>query len=203
MFNSVQPHRRQPTRLPCPWDSPVKNIGVPCHFLLQCMEVKSKSEVAQLCPTKRDPIDCSLPVASIHGIFQARVLEWVAIAFSAAYLRLLIFLLIILIPACASCSPAFLMMYSVYRAWQPGMWSQVGLRKHHYEQSWGCDAIPVELYHILKDDSVKVLHSICQQIWRTQQWPQSGKGQVSPQFQRKASQRMLKLPHNFTHLSHY
>ena len=67
---------------PCPWDSPGKNTGVGCHFLLQCRKVKSESEVAQLCPTPSDPTDCSLPGFSIHGIFQARVLEWGAIAFS-------------------------------------------------------------------------------------------------------------------------
>ena len=82
MSDSVRPHRWQPTRLPCPWDSPGKNTGVGCHFLLQCMKVKSESEVAQLCPTLRDPMDCSLPGSSVHGIFQARVLEWGAIAFS-------------------------------------------------------------------------------------------------------------------------
>ena len=70
-----------PTRLPCPWDSQGKNTGVGCHFLLQCMKVKSESEVAQLCPLS-DPMDCSPPGSSIHGIFQARVLEWGAIAFS-------------------------------------------------------------------------------------------------------------------------
>ena len=80
--NSVQPHRRQPTRLPRPWDSPGKNTGVGCHFLLQCVKVKSESEVAQSCPTLSDPMDCSLPGSSIHGVFQARVLEWGAIAFS-------------------------------------------------------------------------------------------------------------------------
>ena len=72
--------RRQPSRLLCPWDSPGKNIGVGCHFPLQCMKVKSESEVVQSCPTLSDPMDCSLPGSSIHGIFQARVLEWVAIA---------------------------------------------------------------------------------------------------------------------------
>ena len=77
---TLRPHRRQPTRLPCPWDSPGKNTGVGCHFLLQC--VKSESEVAQSCPTLSDPMDCSLPGSSVHGIFQARVLEWCAIAFS-------------------------------------------------------------------------------------------------------------------------
>src|SRR5574341_1432522 len=59
-----------------------KNTGVGCHFLLQCMKVKSESEVAQSCPTPRDPMDCSLPGSSIHGILQARVLEWGTIAFS-------------------------------------------------------------------------------------------------------------------------
>ena len=52
---TLRPHRRQPTRLPHPWDSPGKNTGVGCHFLLQCMKVKSKSEVAQSCPTLSDP----------------------------------------------------------------------------------------------------------------------------------------------------
>ena len=77
--------RRQPTRLPHPWDSPGKNTGVGCHCLLQCMKVKGESEGAQSCPTLSDPMDCSLPGSSIHGIFQARVLEWGAIAFSVRY----------------------------------------------------------------------------------------------------------------------
>ena len=81
----MRPHRWQPTRLPHSWDSQGKNTGVGCHFLLQCMKVKSKSEVAQSCPTLPDPMDCSPPGSSIHGIFQSRVLEWVAIAFSANY----------------------------------------------------------------------------------------------------------------------
>ena len=79
---TVQPHRRQPTRLCHHWDSPGKNTGVGCHFLLQCMKVKSESEVAQSCPTLSDPMGCSLPGSSVHGIFQATVLEWGAIAFS-------------------------------------------------------------------------------------------------------------------------
>jgi len=78
------PIRQQPTRLCRPWDSPGKNTGVGCHFLLQCVKVKSESEVAQSCPTLSDPTDCSLPGFSIHGIFQARVMEWGAIAFSGA-----------------------------------------------------------------------------------------------------------------------
>ena len=79
---TVRPHRRQPTRLPRPWDSPGKNTGVGCHFLLQGMKVRSESEVAQSCPTLSDPMDCSPPGSSIHGVLQARVLEWGVIAFS-------------------------------------------------------------------------------------------------------------------------
>ena len=71
MSDSVRPHRRQPTRLPRPWDSPGKNTGVGCHFILQCMNMKSESEVAQSCPTPSDPMDCSPPGSSVHGIFQA------------------------------------------------------------------------------------------------------------------------------------
>ena len=81
MSSSLWSHRQQPTRLPHPWDSPGKNTGVGCHFLLQCMKVKSASEVAQSCPTLSNPMDYSLPGSSIHGIFQARVLEWGAIGF--------------------------------------------------------------------------------------------------------------------------
>ena len=84
MSDSLRPHRWQPIRLLHPWDSPGKNIGVGCHFLLQYMKVKSESEVAQSCPTLRDPMDCSPPCSSVHGILQARVLEWGAIAFSIA-----------------------------------------------------------------------------------------------------------------------
>ena len=85
--DSVRPHRRQPIRLPRPWDSPGKNTGVGCHFLLQRMKVKSESEVTQSCPTFSGPMDCSPPGSSVHGIFQARVLEWGAIAFSAHIVR--------------------------------------------------------------------------------------------------------------------
>ena len=63
-------------RLPHPWDSPGKNTGVACHFLLQYMKGKSESEVAQSCLTLSHPLDCSLPGSSVHGIFQPRVLEW-------------------------------------------------------------------------------------------------------------------------------
>ena len=82
MSDSVRPHRWQPIRLPCPWNSPGKNTGVGCHFLLQCMKVKSESEVAQPCLTPSNPMDCSPPGPSVHGIFQVRVQEWGAIAFS-------------------------------------------------------------------------------------------------------------------------
>ena len=82
MSDSVRPHRWQLTRLRHPWDSPGKNTGVGCHFLLQRMKVKSESEVAQSCPTPSNPRDCSPPGSSVHGVFQARVLEWGAIAFS-------------------------------------------------------------------------------------------------------------------------
>ena len=90
MSNSAWPHRRQPTRLPRPWDPPGKNTGVGCHFLLQCIKVKSESEVTQSCPTLSDPMDCSPPDSSVHGIFQARVLEWGATAFSNVCTRDLI-----------------------------------------------------------------------------------------------------------------
>ena len=79
---TLRPHRRQPTRLPRPWGSPGKNAGVGRHFLLQCMNVKTESEVTQSCPTLSDPMECSQPGSSVHGIFQARVLERGAIAFS-------------------------------------------------------------------------------------------------------------------------
>ena len=82
MSDSVRPHRRQPTRA-----SPGKNTGVGCHVLLQCMKVKSESEVAQSCLTLRDPMDCSPRGSSVHAIFQARVLEWGAIAFSRNHLK--------------------------------------------------------------------------------------------------------------------
>ena len=85
-----EPHRRQPTRLPRPWDSPGKSTGVGCHCVLQCMKVKSESEITQSCPTLSDPMDCSLPGSSVYWIFQARVLEWGAIAFSGGIHPLLI-----------------------------------------------------------------------------------------------------------------
>ena len=98
MSDSVQPHRRPPTRLLCLWDSPGKNTGVGCHFLLQCMKVKSESEVAQSYLTLSNLMDCSLSGSSVRGIFQARVLEWGAIAFSESYCCFLIINTSILIP---------------------------------------------------------------------------------------------------------
>ena len=96
---TLRPHRRQPSRLPRPRDSPGKNTGVGCHFLLQCMRVKSESEVSQSCPTLRDPTDCRPPGSSVHRIFQARVLEWGAIAFSVKKsTSFLIFLFIVYNP---------------------------------------------------------------------------------------------------------
>ena len=89
MSDSVRPHRRQPTRLPLPWDSPGKNTGVGCHFLLQCMRVKSEGEVAQSYPTLSDPMDCSLPGSSIQGIFQARGLEEGAICSIKSYHKMM------------------------------------------------------------------------------------------------------------------
>ena len=68
MSDFVWPHRWQPTRLPRPWDPPGKNTGVGCHFFLQCMKVKSESEVTQSCPTLSDLMDCNLPGSSVHGI---------------------------------------------------------------------------------------------------------------------------------------
>ena len=89
MSYSVRPCRRQPTRLPHPWDSLGKNTGVDYHYLLQCMKAKSESEVAQSCLTLRDPVDGSPPGSPIPGILQARTLEWVAewvtISFSSAW----------------------------------------------------------------------------------------------------------------------
>ena len=85
--DSARPHGWQPTRLPRPWDSPGKNTGVGCHFLLQSMKVKSESEVAQSCPTLSDPMDCRPPGSSIHGIF----------AFSVKLHKLLFKILMILL----------------------------------------------------------------------------------------------------------
>ena len=112
MSDSVQPHRWQPTRLCSPWDSPGKNTGVGCYFLLQCMKVKSESEVAQSFPTLCDPMDSSLSGSSAPGIFQARVLEWGAIAVSDIHLISIIFSLKILY--CEILKEYFLPFYKVF-----------------------------------------------------------------------------------------
>ena len=118
----MRPHRRQPTRLHHPWDSPGKNTGVGCHFLLQCRKVKSESDVAQSCLTPRDPMDCSPPGSSVHGIFQARVLEWGAIAFSKTRLMPHKFLFVLecnLEIWTFKSSPVFLAFSKV---WEPVEW---------------------------------------------------------------------------------
>ena len=107
-------------QVPPIWDSPGKNTGVGCHFLLQCMKVKSESEVTQSCLTPSDPMDCSPTGSSVHGIFQARVLEWGAIAFSVRCLYLsfspLLFAFLLFTTICKT-SPdshfAFLHFFSV------------------------------------------------------------------------------------------
>ena len=109
------------------------------------MKVKSESEVAQSCPTLSDPMDCSLLGSSIHGIFQASVLEWGAIAFSG---------------------------------------------------------IPVELFQILKNDAVKVLHSICEQIWKTQQWPQDCIRSVFISIPKKGNAKECSNYHTIALISH-
>ena len=104
MSDSLRPHGLQRTRLLCPWDSLGKNTGVGCHFLLQYMKVKSESEVAQSCPTLSDPMDCSAPGSSVHGIFQARVLEWDAIASCSGGLRPLVELCVEPAGLCGRCT---------------------------------------------------------------------------------------------------
>ena len=103
MSDSVRPHGLQPTRLLRPWDSPGKNTGVVCHFLLQCMKVESESEVAQSCLTLSNPIDCSLPGSSIHGIFRATVLKWGAIASSQIVSQVSVNSIFIVFDSCCLC----------------------------------------------------------------------------------------------------
>ena len=132
MSDSVRPHRPQPTRLPCPWDSPDKNTGVGCRFLLQCMKVRSENEVTQSCLTLRNPMDCSLPGSSVHGIFQARVLEWGAIAFSEKFQQQnLRFSPCPYIPGCLS--PDKCNWLQPLQGREPGFWVQsVYLSRHQY-----------------------------------------------------------------------
>ena len=102
----VTPQMAAPQGYPHPWDSPGKNTGVGCHFLLQCMKVKSESEVIQSCPTLQDPMDCSLPGSSVHGIFQQEYwsglplssLSYVLLTLNVDFLPLsLVFLLVLVI----------------------------------------------------------------------------------------------------------
>ena len=110
-----EPHRRQPTRLPRPWDSPGKSTGVGCHCVLQCMKVKSESEITQSCPTLSDSMDCSPPGSSVHGIFQARVLEWGVIASSISSFTFSYIL--------------YLVLYILYSCYE--LQTQVGKKPHN------------------------------------------------------------------------
>ena len=135
--DSVQPHRWKPTRLPCPWDSPGKNTGVGCHFFLQCMKVKSEREVAPSCPTLSDPMDCSPPGSSIHGIFQARVLEWGTIAFFYYLVRgrsILRFFFVVL--------PAKIAFIQWFREliWGFYHWPSIHSRARKTVTGWVCDS---------------------------------------------------------------
>ena len=129
----MRPHRQQPTRLPRPWDSPGKNTGVGFHFLLQCMKVKSESEVAQSCLTLSDTMDCSLRGSSIHGIFQARVLEWGAIAFSIWRMTYMLFLGLLKSQVTVWGSPCFFSQFVLsvklefYRKNTGNQWSRASL----------------------------------------------------------------------------
>ena len=121
------PYRRQPSRLHHPWDSPGKNTGVGCHFLLQCMKVKSENEVTQSCLTLSHHMDCSLPGSSIHGMFQARVLEWGTIAFSNRVpyhpaIPLLSRYPQKTITGKDTCTPTFIVvLFTTVRTWKPWM----------------------------------------------------------------------------------
>ena len=179
----------------------------------------SEVQVTQSCPTLCNPMDCT-----VHGIFQARILEWVALPFSRGssqprdwtrvsctagaflpaepqlglekYLFSVLYELI---------TPGLLSPYNwmVKLARHPGMQSQVGLRKHHYKKKTsGGDGSPVELFKILKDDAVKVLHSICRQIWKTQQWPQDWKSSVFIPIPKKGNAKECSNYCTITFISH-
>ena len=135
--DSVRPHRQQPTRLPRPWDSPGKNTGVGCHFFLQCMKVKSESEVPQSCLTLSDPIDCSLPGSSIHGIFQARVQEWVATSFSMyIYIHKHIYFYDIITNLIHKCFQQQFHKWKVYWSTNLYKWTLLGLGYHRIVLCW-------------------------------------------------------------------
>ena len=167
MSDSVWPQRRLPTRLPHPWDSPDKNTGVGCHFHLQCMKVKSESEVAQSCPTPSDPMDYSLPGPSIHRIFQAGVLEWVAIAFSEYLLYIYtisyyMFLLYITFQM-NSLNPSIILITKGRLLGRGGVKSifQVKLQKTK-ALTW----IKLKFYHIRRPINLKVFQSLYRGWWK-------------------------------------
>ena len=131
------PHRQQPTRLPCPWDSPGKNTQVGCHFLLQCMKVKSEREVAQSCPTLSDPMDCSLPGSSIHGIFQARVLEWVDITPGMSP-RLTFMTIILLFFVALTCVCISKHTFILSCPWRKRLW--------HWQETYECKLLTCRMH---------------------------------------------------------
>ena len=147
MSDSVRPHRWQPIRFPRPWDSPGKNTGVGCHFLLQCMKVKSETEVAQSCLILSDPMDCSLPDFSVHGIFEVGVLEWGAIAFSdSCYCRA--YLITVLI----------LFLYNEYMSHSMGIfvWNNLWFALYHFPNLanlfclCGCNLVKISFVFFFK-----------------------------------------------------
>ena len=135
MSNSVEPHRRQPSRLPRPWDSPGKNTGVGCHFIFQCMKVKSESEVTQSCLTLSDSRDCSLPGSSVHGIFQARVLEWGAIAFSVFTLT------------CTNLVFVVFLSKITHNRWESKLMEKCSLYRFKKKRLWFLEEVHVQRLH--------------------------------------------------------
>ena len=152
-------------------------------------ERKKESEVAQSCPTLCDPMDYSLPGSSFHGIFQARILDWVAISFSRSS-RPRDWIRVSRIVGRRFTVGATREEYTeelykrdlhdpdnhdgVITHLEPDILEcevKGALGSRTTNKPTGGDTIPIELFQILKDDAVKVLHSICQQIWKTQQWP--------------------------------
>ena len=202
--DSVRPHRRQPTRLRRPWDSQGKNTGVGCHLLLQGMKVISESEVAQSFPTLCNPMDCSPPGSSTHGIFQARVLEWVTIAFS--YQKQ------ILKRGVKNAGELYKKDLNdpdncdgVIIHLEPDILEREvkwALGSITMNKASGGDGIPAELFQILKDDAVKVLYSVCQQIWKTQQWPQDWKRSVFIPIPKKGNAKECSNYHTILLISH-
>ena len=172
-----------------------------CHFLLQCRKVESENEVTQSCPTLSDPMDCSLPGSSIHGIFQARVLEWGAIAFSERR------------HSKGYNGRNLVDVEEIMKRWkeymeelykkdlneldydddvvshpEPDIWEcevKWALRSTAVNKTSGCNEIPAELFKSLKDDAIKISHSLCQQIWKPSSGHRTGKGQSSSQFPRR------------------